>query len=260
MSFAVSLFEGELGYSTKLGFVWMPYDDLIIWAKKQGGIYRRLYTPRPPYRIKGKRAKTKRSLCGRLQLKSKCRCHLIIHNGNGDTQRPVFPVKHEVRLWKRSEHLRKARKRKVGFRPCPQCPKSMGLCPLFPVAKDFETLRVHARRSLESGTKQTPRISPDFWTFLPLQPEHFQLDSARPDFAALCDWFDRVGDTDSLFQATDRENDIPLLLPDEPFVDYLPNDFYREFGFEMETGKVPIDAATEAPADAPIEEETSLPD
>ncbi len=65
-------------------------------------------------------------------------------------------------------------------------------------------------------------------------PEHFELDSTRPDSAALCDWLDQGRDTDAIFQATDQEPDVPLLPPDEPYTEYLPDDFFREFGFEME--------------------------
>ncbi len=80
------------------------------------------------------------------------------------------------------------------------------------------------------------RITPDFWLFQPLMPEHCQLNSIRPDFTALCDWFDLDRDTDSIFQATDQEPDVPRLPPDEPCTEYLPGDFFREFGFEMENG------------------------
>lgn len=236
VSFAVSLFDGELGYSTKSGFVRIPYDDMIAWAKKQGSRYKRLYTPRSPYRFKDKRRKTKRSLCGRLRLKSQCRCHIIIRDENGVVQRPLLPTKREVRLWKRSEKARKARKRKVGLRPCPPCPESVGFCPLFPVPVDMETLRAQAQRAMESGTKQGARITPDSWAFEVLEPEHFELDLTQPDFAALCGWFDEARDTNAIFQATDQEPDVPLLPPDEPYTEYLPDDFFREFGFEMENG------------------------
>ena len=240
MSFAVSIFEGELGYSTKAGFIRFSYDDMILWAKAQGrkSPYKRLYTPRSPYRGKTVRRKTKRSLCGRLRLKSQCRCQVVVHDANGE--RPIYPTDREVRKWNVGERCRKKGRSKVGMWPCPHCPKSKGLCTLYPPAKDLETLRKQKMEALEASTEQSPSTPIDHWPFRTLTTEHFELDPVNPDFAALCEWFDQRRNTDALFQETDLELDAPWFPPDESYTEYDPEEFYRLFRYEMSEDYAPV--------------------
>ncbi|MDR1291296.1 MAG: hypothetical protein LBK06_08845, partial [Planctomycetaceae bacterium] len=139
-SYAVNLIAGKLGIRTKNGFISFQYDELIQWAKNQGtkSPYKRLYTPLPtpsvPYR------QFPRNRCGQRCLKSRCCCHVLIRNANNQPQRPLFPVKREIKLWKRSERRRKKRQQILGLRSCPRCPKSKGLCALYPPPKDMAAL------------------------------------------------------------------------------------------------------------------------
>ncbi len=209
MSFAVSLFEGELGYSTKSGFVRIPYGEMIEWAKQQGreSPYKRLYTPRNPYRFKKKRRKARQNICGRLRLQSKHRCHIVIR-----------------------EETDLLSEREVRFEA--DCPKSKRFCPLTPPPKDLDALR----NQMESGKEQASEFSSGFFRQQMLTPDHFGLDSVQTDIMALCEWFDLGHGADSLSRMTDEIPDVPLLPPDEPYVVYHPDDFFQKFGFEMKTG------------------------
>jgi hypothetical protein len=158
-------------------------------------------------------------------------------------------VKREIKLWKRSEHSRKKRRQKLGLRSCPRCPKSKGLCAFYPPAKDMAALQHRMSHALAGGEK---------WPLMPIKHHLIKRlrrkfrncddgdddgddgDYIRYDinFTALCAWFDQ-SDTETLFQQVNWEQDVPLIVPKEPFQEFSTEDFFRRFGFEPEENYVP---------------------
>lgn len=246
MSFAISIFDGELGYSTKAGFIRFTYDEMIQWAKAQGrnSPYKRLYTARTPYRRKTVRRKSERSICDRLHWKSQCRCQIVVYE-NDEFRRAIYPTDREIRQWKVSEYCRKKKKLKVGMWRCPRCPKSKGFCVLYPSAGDIETLRKQKMEALGANEESLPPTHR--WPFCSLTSEHFVIDPTKPDFDALCDWFDLGGNTDVVLLETGLIPDVPLLPPDEPYAEYDPEEFYRLFGYELPEDYVPVDESNTPP-------------
>lgn len=230
---------------------------MIQWAKNQGtkSPYKRLYTPllTPPVPYR----QFPRNRCGQHCLKSRCCCHVLIRDANEQPQRPLFPVKREVKLWKRSERRRKKRQQILGLRSCPRCPKSKGLCVFYPPPKDMAALQSRMSRALDGEEK---------WSLMPIKHHLIKTlrrkfrncdagdddgddgDDIRYDinFTALCSWFDQ-SDTETLFQQVNEEQDVPLTAPDEPFREFSPEDFFKRFDFEPEENYIPQFGLTDTP-------------
>ena len=234
---AISIFDGVLGVTTKAGFTPFSYDAFIEWAKKQGSSspYKRLFTPLPS---RGQRRPSKRSLCGRLRLKSHCRCHVIIDDANDGPSRPLLPTEQEVDLWKQSEHHRLLRKEKIGLHRCPKCPKSLGLCPILPVPRDIETLRRQVDDTLKPGIHWT-RSAVDYWPFCRLTTAHVNQNYVQYDLTAIDERVDQDRDIDASFREVDLVLDVPLRQPDEPYLELTAEEFFRTFGFDLPDDYVP---------------------
>jgi hypothetical protein len=240
---------GELGIGTKNGFIPFLYDELIQWAKDQGAKspYKRLYTSHPPRHIPAQ--KFPRNRCGKLRLKKRCCCYVQILDADNHPQRPLFPTKQEIKHWKQSEQERKKQRQKIGFCSRPRCPRSKRFCALYPPPKNMATLQVRMRQALEGGEK-LPMVSLDPRRIKTLQRKFHNINDVEDDGndgdhipfemndTALCAWFDQ-SDSETLFRLMDCDLDVPLVAPDEHFTEYSREEFFRIFGFEMETDYVP---------------------
>ncbi|MGL6197228.1 MAG: hypothetical protein ACRC2T_20650 [Thermoguttaceae bacterium] len=135
--YAVSIYGGILGITTKSGLIPFLYHDFRDWVKKQvkkskrNNRYLRLFSSSRK-RLPVRKVRRKRSLCNIRKSRKNCRCSLVIIDWLGQESRQLFPTRDENRLWKISEYYRKKLKRKTdaGLLAKPACPKDIKCCPL----------------------------------------------------------------------------------------------------------------------------------
>lgn len=228
-SCAVSIYSGELGVENKAGFTPFRYDDFVEWAKKEGGRYRRLYKALPQ---KKERESTRQNRCGKLRLKSQCRCRIVVADSIHETEKVVFPAEEDIRLWEESEHLRQKTGRRSGRTPPPECPRSMGICLFYPPPKDLEALRVRRQNALVGG-ETWPVDAAKHKIVKTLTRKNIKNLGYVEDLDEQLGWLDDE-DCQPASWLTDLETDVPLVSPDEPWTEYSPEEFLRLFGFEME--------------------------
>lgn len=228
-SCAVSIYSEKLGVENKAGFTPFRYDDFVEWAKKEGGRYRRLYKALPQ---KKERESTRQNRCGKLRLKSQCRCRIVVADAIHETEKVVFPAAEDIRLWEESERLRQETGRRSGRTPPPECPRSMGICLFYPPPKDLEALRARMQNALVGGEKWPVDVA-KHKIAKNLTRKNIKDLRYVEDFGVIDELLGRP-DTDRQFPFTDLETDVPLVPPDEPWTEYSPEEFLHLFGFEME--------------------------